>query len=497
MPVDSTRPEYDATRDVWQKCRDCYDGARAVKARGTAYLPALSTAADAVSALDPSLGMAPSSAAGVGYAGYLLRAPFYNATERTVQGLTGSVFRLPPKVEGIPEAFRPHLEDLTLATQSFDQIAIDVFVEQATVGRVGVLLDMPAEENTNQRPYWVFYNAEQITWWRSERRGGDQLLTGVVLKETVEEQDPKDPFALNMVTQYRHLRLEGDVYVSTIYKPKANDPKEFVAEPDVVPLRRGEPLNFIPFLVLGARFTGAEIDKSPIEDLVEENLTHYRLSADLFHGLHWTALPTPWIAADTTQAAMTIGSSQAWNLGPGGTAGMLEFTGAGLGALSKQLTDTEHHMAVLGAKLLESEPGAGAREAAETVRLRHAGEGSVLRRMATTLQQGLQTLLRWHMWWAGLGTDLDDASVLDIVVTVNMEFMDTFLSPAEARDLMLIWQADGFSYDSLFRVYKRGGLISEDRTLEEELALISAQTNQRALPPEPESAEYDPRSLQT
>lgn len=481
MPVDTRRKDYTANAAAWQRCRDCYEGSAAVKARTTQYLPALS-GADSVDAQllnQLQLGTATSP-----YYGYLTRALFYNAVKRTVQGLSGAVFRHPPSTEGVSKLYEPQLEDLTLTRQSFAQVAKDLFTEQATVGRVGVLLDMPSAGVTSPRPYWVFYTAEQIVSWRTERRGGDQLLTRVVLQETIETPDPDDPYASKDVIQYREVVLENGVCVIRVYQKDAKG-ERWVLIPDgeTQPVRRGERLTFIPFLILGAHYIGPEIDAPPLLDLVDANLDHYRLMADLRHGLHWTALPTPWVAMTNSSAVMTIGSTAAWNLGPDGKAGMLEFTGAGIKALKDEVSDSQHRMAVLGARLLESEPQTGNREAAETVRLRHSGESSVLRTMVTTLQQGLQTLLRWHLWWAGA----DNTVVEKVMVGVNQEFLEERLAGNDLQALVLAWQSDALSWNTLFFNLQRGNIVPPGVTDEQERQLVQAAINQRVLPdPEPD-----------
>ncbi|HXG72669.1 MAG TPA: DUF4055 domain-containing protein, partial [Gemmatimonadaceae bacterium] len=414
------------------------------------------------------------------YYGYLVRALFYNAVKRTVQGLSGAVFRQPPSAEGVPTLYQADLEELTLTRQSLAQVAKDLFVELATVGRVGVLLDMPGEGASKPRPYWVFYTAEQIVNWRTERRGGDQLLTRVVLKETVETPDPDDSYGMKEVVQYREVALEQGVCVISVYQKDEKD-QAWRLLSETRPVRRGKPLTFIPFLILGAHYVGPDIDTPPLLDLVDANLDHYRLMADLRHGLHWTALPTPWVAMANTSATMTIGSSQAWNLGPDGKAGMLEFTGAGIKALKDEVIDSQHRMAVLGARLLESAPTAGQREAAETVRLRHSGDGSVLRTMVTTLQQGLQALLRWHLWWAGA----DDAVVDKVMVGVNQAFLEERLTGQDLQALVLAWQSDAVSWNTLFFNLQRGQVVPPGVTDEQERELIRAAVQQRVLSPDP------------
>jgi len=54
----------------------------------------------------------------------------------------------------------------------------------------------------------------------------------------------------------------------------------------LTPLRLGMPLSSIPFVFHGPSHARPEIVKSPIEDIVEANLDHYRLNKDHRHGMH-------------------------------------------------------------------------------------------------------------------------------------------------------------------------------------------------------------------
>src|SRR5206468_661127 len=134
---------------------------------------------------------------------------------------------------------------------------------------------------------------------------------------------------------------------------------------------------FIPFTFVGATSLSPNVDKPPLLDLVEVNLSHYRSSADLEHGRHYTALPTPWVSGMRPDSNLRIGAGVAWVLeDPTAKAGMLEFTGQGLQALEKALESKEKQMAVLGARLLEMQPRL--QETAEAVRLRHNGDAATL-----------------------------------------------------------------------------------------------------------------------
>src|SRR3546814_17955959 len=103
MGVETTHPQYDAHAYEWQVMRDTSAGEQSVKAAGEAYLPKLG------------------GQDGNQYDAYKTRASYYNATGRTIDGLTGMIFRKPPLVEH-PEAMGGFMEDVTLGGVSFQSI---------------------------------------------------------------------------------------------------------------------------------------------------------------------------------------------------------------------------------------------------------------------------------------------------------------------------------------------------------------------------------------
>ena len=131
---------------------------------------------------------------------------------------------------------------------------------------------------------------------------------------------------------------------------------------------------------------------NPLLDLANVCLSHYRSSADLEHGRHFTALPQvrtsqELIQMNTTKAFMS-GQGTAWVI-PNEQAkvGFLEFSGQGLGSLERALEQKKKMMAVLGARLLEGPKGV---EAAETARIRQNTETSILGSNGSDSRNGIQ-----------------------------------------------------------------------------------------------------------
>lgn len=448
MPVTTPHPQYLHYQPDWQKCRDAADGDRAIKNRGELYLPKLSEQDN------PE------------YDAYRKRAVWYGATGRTVQGLAGSVFRKPPTVE-VPEGMAPHLRDITMTGVSLESFCKTMMAEILKVGRYGVLVDMGKDAEAVARPYWVGYRAEQIVNWATKQVAGDTVLTMVVLQEEHIEIDPQDPFSYVTHPQYRVLLIRDGRYVVEIWRQTDREKEAWGVADTLTPLMRGEPLTFIPFCFVGPTHMTPDIDKPPLLDLVEVNLAHYRNSADHEHGIHYTALPTPWVAGFPTDRVLRVGPSVAWvSNDPNANAGMLEFTGDGLGTLERAMDRKERQMAILGARLLEEDKRAV--EAAESRRIRGAGEQSALASMAGTGEAVTLTLLRWHLQWIGGQPD-------DVEAEFNKDFYEARMDPTEMAELMKAWQSGAISHATLYWNLQRGEITRPGITLEDEQEEIEQQ----------------------
>lgn len=406
MPVTTVHPEVTRRQAQGQRCRDTNEGEDAVKAAGVQYLPRLSKQSSAE------------------YEAYKGRALWYGATSRTVQGLSGAVMRKDPKLV-VPDAMQAQLDDITLTGTPATTFIKDLLNEVLITGRAGVLIDMPPPEVVDEqgmsRPYWVIYQAEQITNWKLTTVGGVPKLTMVVLLEQVESPG-EDEFEQVCVPQYRVLSLdESGIYTVRLFQQlvkQGSRTNEFVQVSELTPVFRGTPLTSIPFCCLGPCTLDACPEKPPLLDLVNVNLSHYRSSADLEHGTHFTALPTPYITGVPKETTVAIGSATAWVLeDPNARCGMLEFTGQGLGAIEKRCDVKEKQMAILGARMLEQQK-LGV-EAAETLLMRNAGERSSLQSIAVTLGLGIEKLLKWHAAWIGAPTDAISAGINTEIPTLG------------------------------------------------------------------------------
>lgn len=446
--------EYRERAPQWKKCRDCIEGEDAVHEAGKSYLPMLTgQSADE-------------------YKAYVHRTPFYNAVGRTIDGLTGMVFRKAPQVT-VPTALEDYLADMTLTGCSFNEYAEDKTREVLSVYRVGVLVEYPAitekpvslaqASAQNLRPYCTTYKAETITNWRVARVNNVMQPIMISLKEEAIEY--KDAFESEEIEQYRVLLLTEIGYIQQIYRK--NDKNEWVQfGDDIVPLMNNKPLSYIPFVFFGANNNGHELDVPPLYDLVSLNLSHYRTSADLEHGAHFTGLPTAVISgyqpATNDQGVVTekfsIGSSTAWVFPqPDAKAFYLEFTGQGLDSLVSLKKEKEQAMAALGARMLAPEKQGV--EAGNTVRMRHSGEGAVLSSIVNNVSAGMKRILEIMAEWSGVSGE--------ITVELNKDFIESTLTAQEILAYVQAWQAGALPKIELFHNLKNGEAIRAETTFDQ------------------------------
>jgi hypothetical protein len=256
-------------------------------------------------------------------------------------------------------------------------------------------------------------------------------------------------------------------------------------------MRFGHPLPLIPFVFHGPNHSRPDIDKTPLTDIIAVNLDHYRLDADYKHGLHFTALPTAWVSGFDKTSVLKIGSTSAWvTEAQGATAGFLEFTGQGLTSFERAMDRDERLMAVLGSRLLENQKRVG--ETAQAIELRQSGENSILSNIASSASESLTRVLRWVYWWHSTEELPDVISDNQALVRLNTDFSLKGLTSQELQAIVAAWQNGAISRDTMFELFRKGEILPDGRTNEEESSLLG---NSLAFPKErPATASGSPAS---
>ncbi len=455
--VDTQHPDYQAMADKWYRMRTLVSGQDAIHAAGEKFLPRLKDQ-------DQN-----------DYNSYKSRANLFNAVWKTVQAMTGMLFRRPPVVD-VPESIKPLLDDVTMSGISFTTFAQQIAMESLTVGRVGILIDYPTQSTEgmtaaeaaklNLRPVMQRYAAEAIINWKTAWISNKTVLTLVVLTEDSALEGGE--FEHKTEKRYRVLDFFRGEYRVRIFRINDKQEDEQIGG-DLFPLMRGKRMPYIPFFFLGVDDTTPEVDEPPLIDLGDLNISHYRMSADHKHGLHFTGMPTGVITGyrpKNENEKLYIGAESFLVLpDPEAKAYFLEYTGQGLSAIVEELERTEQQMAILGARLLTAEKKAT--ETAQTAQIHRAGESSILSSVASTISRALTQALTLFSRWAGSETECK--------VELNQEFLPPGITPQELTALVSAWQTGAISMQVLFDSLQKAELIASDLTLEEMQAQIGSE----------------------
>lgn len=457
--VDTKHSQYAASLSIWAKCRDAVSGQETVHAGGTKYLPKLAKQTDDE------------------YKAMVGRTLYYNATGRTLDGMTGLIFRRTPTIEAqeaLLEVLSKDADTLGTPLLAFCEKAVDELMQ---VGRVGLFADYPPameirtqadQKAAGARPFLRIYKAEEIINWRTARVNNQTVLSLVVLAEVHEETDG---FGIKQTPQRRVLKLEeGSYQVEVWRKVKTADQKEDwqLAEGPMTPLQGGKPMGYIPFLICGPMGVDTNVAKPPMLDLVNVNLSHYRTTADYEHGLHFTGLPTPIVTGHTFEPGedFALGSTVVKAFGnQEAKAFFLEFQGTGLQQLSKRLEEKEAMMAALGARMLAAEKRQA--ETAETAAIHRSGENSVLASLANAASQALTKALDWCSLFDGLTAEAK--------VELNTDYLPSGMTAQELTALVQAWQGGAISHLTLLDNLARGEIARQGVTPEQEIEQIQAE----------------------
>lgn len=464
MKVNTKHSEYLAHESRWKRLRDVLSGTDAVKDGGSLYLPK------------------PEGRSEEDYAKYVQRATFLPAASKTREAMVGVIFRKAPTYN-IPAAITYLLEDADGMGTPLIDLAKLAGHEVAGQGRVGLLVDYPEMEGVasvrDERASGAaakisLYHAESIYNWAYTKVGAEYRLSMLVLREEIQE-DTNDPFVKKAVEQFRHIELvNGAVVVKLWRKSEQADTNDWVVHKTLSPrLPGGAPLEEIPFVFIGAVDLTASVDKSPLQDIVDVNIAHYRNSADYEDGLFMLGQPTPYITGleddwiEKHKGQLMLGSRAAWLLPKESTAGLLEMTN-NMGALKEAMEAKERQMASLGAQLFQQREGEGV-ESGTAIRLRQTGEASVLSSLGGNLSRGLMQALGWCAVWMGS----KDSQKVEF--RTNGEFFSVRLDAASLDALIRTWQAGGITKLTLIENLIAGEIVADGTDVEDYAAELEEE----------------------
>lgn len=429
-------------------------GERAIKEQNELYLPR------------PS-GMARNPQGNDAYLAYKKRGRFPDIVGPSVQALVGRLLRKPAVIE-LPARLEYLRERATPDGLSLQSLIRRIAVEQVSTGRVGLLADAP---EAGGDPYLSVQDAEVVINWREAVVDGERKLILAVLETESVEPAPDDEFDLLPVKEWRVLRFAEGVYSVDLWRQSSADKQPMLMEADIIPNRRGDPMDTIPLVLIGSCDLTPDLDEIPLLPVARDALSAYLTDTDHRQGLFMSSQPTPVVtgmSANEEDRPTSIGSSTVWFLpDPQSDAKFLEVSGHGYQWQRRQIDADMERAAQHGAALLQTTTRGV--EAAETARLRESGRTATLETLAATLGAGLTQALRWCAEWVG-------ADPAQVQVIPNTDFLDQRIGAQELTALIGAWTSGAMPQRDLWAQLRQGEIVAADRTDEDLEADLAAET---------------------
>ena len=471
MSVTNEREEYTKQLSEVTKNRDCVIGQRRVKNKTTIYLKPLASQVDK----DGNL----TTEGKKDYDQYLQLALFFNAVGRTVDGLTGLIFRKDPVIE-LPEKIKylknnVSASNLTMISQMQSTVR-DAFITP----RSGLLVDFPDvvgevsradAEELNLRPKILAFPYESITNWYFDTVNGEYQIVLLVLKEAATERI--DKFTTERKTKYRVLELIGRdekddkgtvtkseqlFYHHSLY----DEGGDLISGPTIV-MMNDKPATKIPFFLIET-LDGV---KAPIDDLVDVNLNHYNMFASYANKEHTSGFPIFWesgVEDESDDKNIAIGPGAKWTTrNAEAQFGVLETNGDG-GSLRSYLEDRKTEMAALGAEMLN--PLTGQSQSGESKRLDKVAQNATTADVANTVSRAYQQANEVAAAWMGANPE-------EVEVKLNTDYIPDDMNSQLLTALMVALQNGNISYDTFYENLQRGEIANPKRSAEDEKKLIA------------------------
>lgn len=435
--LNSENLKYSKMLPYWIKMRDLYEGEKTVKRKGLTYLPP-----SAGMIID---GMGDSQDGKYAYDRYVQRAEYCNYIADAVQVYIGLLNQSAPTIE-LPKELEYLRENATRNGQSLEALLRQINTEQIKVGRCGLFVDL-ATSLQGSKPYLAFYDAESIiNWNESDNYNGKTDLSMLVLRELV---PTLNAFTWSEEIRYRVCLIgDGANPTDEPYKQGVFNGDNFNEEMMFYPSYLNKRLNQIPFIFINSCDCGADPDFPPLDDLANESLVAYRVSADYYQSIHQQCQPTLLVKGhvlnnmdDEDSSSIRTGAGAVINVNTDGDAYYIGVDGSGIPEIRQALENTRSRCESKAGKLIAR---GETFESGESLKTRLTAQTASLNQIAITGAFALEKALKIIAEWVGA-----DASLVH--VKPNLEFADFTANGDDIVKLMTAKQQGlPISYESIY-----------------------------------------------
>lgn len=440
----------------WAKNRAFVDGEEAVKAQGRLFLP-----------------VANPEDSDAEYQAFLDRTRFLPATAKIAQGLSGFIFRKRAQLNTTSARVRLLTQLITPNGDSLDDLAEWVVRETLITNFTGLLVDHPDRDG-----FTGLSAANEI------ERGYRPRIAGYA-GECILEVTPGLVNEARQIVRVRLMDDDGSIRELMLNEGRYQVRKwvrsegGFVAGPIKTPIRNGEPLTEIPFVLVS---TSDKLAPTPalLQHSVDLNLQHYRIQGLLTSVLYFLSAPITTVAGLTPKLdkngnelpiKLNVAPGAAWIFPEHTTRTEYhEYTGAGAATITDELRIVKDELSTLGHSIMTPEKPAP--EAPETQMLRRAAENATLAGFTRTISRKLERAIRMFALWA-------DPSAGELSYSLNTDFLPQQMTAQEMTALLGMWQAGVITHETLLFALRDGEIVSPALDIEAEIERTKLETADR------------------
>lgn len=458
MAINSKHPLYADTIDDQILMRDTYKGERTVKEKDVEYLPPT-----------PGMiidGMLPGQDGRKKYDGYKKRAVFPDYVSDAVEALLGLMHQRPAVFE-LPKVMEDLIKKSSSTGEALQALLRRVNEQQLVTGRVGALLDLPAEPDpTNPLPFIALYNSElPINWDDSNDNKGENKLDLVVLDETGNERK-EGSFEWTQVTKHRVLQMLEGKYHFGVFE---GNEQQYDGSKMTPALLRGKALEEIPFVFINSKDILPMPDNPPLLGLARLVLAIYRGEADYRQTLFLQGQDTLVVIGGIKHSTVEVegetrvGAGATLEVDMGGDAKYIGVSSTGLPEMRQSIENDRKLAEAKSGQLIDAT--GSKQESGSALQTRIAAQTATLKQIALTGAAGLTKLLQVAATWMGANPD-------EVKITPNLEFADLTMTGKDLTDIMTAKNMGApISKESVHELMVMRGLTSKE--FEEEMELVA------------------------
>lgn len=375
----------------------------------------------------------------------------FSGVGKAIGDMCGKVFEQPTRLIDASEQWESWAADIDMTGQDLSVFASRVLDEGLRRGITFIMADAPPREGEltvgeararNLRPYLTHIRLEDVLGWKFDTSGPSPVLMQWRVMESVDDPAAGE-YSDDTIQQVREMVLEGGRVIIRLHRRAKGSEGEYVLHDEYA--TDFDKIMVAPFYT---GRTGLFTAQSPLSEIAEVNLAHWRTQSDKASCLHKALAPLLFFKNFGEDIAVTgagygyKANSEAADLK------WVEISGAGIEQGRRELEDLEKQMQWLGLMLQservsETATGAAIEEGKSITRLKMWADG---------LQDALELCLQWMADIAGV-TDVPAVQVFkDFAIVQGLGLSDV-------RDM---YASGAISQETYILEAQRRGILGEN-----------------------------------